>query len=229
MMYHANPFMLALVVSTQKAPFAVRELYTSDKCANGSGVAASKDIARVCMVPQNYKVLLYSRRIVYRYYDSSDVSCSGPLNRSEVISTDDCVLDAEASEIQNESRYAKWTMSFYDAVVEQVYDSEDCSGTILETNVLELGVCDHQHRRTFACHEGVVEELHYDVGCVGDNQSWLSFPLQDCISHESANRSRRFASSSCRMSDSSQRLGLGFWAIGLTLLAYHFRGATCQA
>ena len=187
MMYHVNPFMLALVVSTQKAPFAVRELYPSDKCANGSGVAASKDIARVCMVPQNYKVTLYSRRIVYRYYDSSDVSCSGPLTRSEVISTDDCILDAEASEIQNESRYAKWTMSLYDAVVEQVYDSADCSGTILETNVLELDVCDHQHRRTFACHEGVVEELHYDVGCAGDNLSWLSFPVQDCIPHDSEN------------------------------------------
>ena len=42
------------------------------------------------------------------------------------------------------------------------------------------------------------------VGCAGDNHSWLSFPLEQCIPDlTSGTRSRRFISRSCAASDAT--------------------------
>ncbi|CAE7457990.1 unnamed protein product [Symbiodinium natans] len=206
MMHHANAIMLASVATARPVPFAIREIFTSKECDDGSSTAAAvRDMARVCRSPPNFHVRLNSRTIVYTYYETSDVSCSGTMIRSEVVPIGECVLDQEASESNNESRYTQWTLRLHEAVVEQVYASEGCSGSPMETNALILGVCDEPRSRMLACKGGMIEELHYADACSGDNQSWMAFPVQSCIPHHLyENRSRRFTFSSCDISSANR-------------------------
>ncbi|CAE7649394.1 unnamed protein product [Symbiodinium pilosum] len=150
--------MLVFMAPSHAEPFVIRELYSSDECINGSLLNTSwEEIVRVCMAPQNFRVEINSQTIVYRYYNASFPSCGGTMMHSEVFETDECVLDSAA----NDTRYVKMTLKLHDAVVEQVYDSQNCAGSPAETNTMRLGICDELNNRSFQCNEGVVEELHY--------------------------------------------------------------------